>query len=90
MNNKLLIKTAEILGMFKKVRIWLQGKKTIISAIGGMFASGSILIGLFVTWIDNKITTNDLFEQGKIPAGTFWVSLTFLFAALHPENINKK
>lgn len=85
--NKLLIKVSEMLGLFNKTRKWLKGKKTIISSVGGVLASASTLVILTLSWIDGEVDATTFLEQAKIPAGAFWVSITFLFSATHPKNV---
>lgn len=85
-----LVKVAEFFGLFSKAQKWLKGKKTYISAVGGMCASSSTMLILFLSWIDAEISANDFLDQVKVPAGVFWVSATFLFAAIHPKNVREK
>ena len=88
--NLIIIKVAELFGAFKPMQDFLRGKKTIISAIAGIFGSIATIAMPTFSWIDGKIDINAYIDQIKVPALTLWVSITFLWAAMHPKNIAHK
>lgn len=87
--NPFILRIAEFFGMFNKIRNWFKGKKTKISAIGGMLGSGGTIIVILLSWIDGKMDTVQFLDSIKLPIGAFWVSATFLFAANHPKNVKE-
>lgn len=76
-----------IISVIGKAKAYLKGKKTIISSVIGMLASGAAVLTLVVQWADGTLSTQQFIDQVQVPAGAFWIAITFLWAALHPKNI---
>ena len=85
--NKVFIKLLDFFGLLDGVRRVFKGKKTILSAIMGILVSLSTIIPPMILWTEKTITTSQLIEQIQMPAGAFWVSITFLFSAFHTTNV---
>lgn len=88
--NPFWIGVAEVFGLLGKTKKFLKGKKTILSATGGMLASGAAVVTITITWVDGGIDAGQYFEQVTIPATAFWASVTFLWSAMHTKNVIEK
>lgn len=88
--NKILIKLGEFFGLFNKVREFLKGKKTMLTGVGMMLASGAAIVGLVISWLDGTIDASELYSQAQAPVTAFATGAGLVFASLHTKNVDEK
>jgi|WetSurSiteA1Bulk_404760.scaffolds.fasta_scaffold31643_3 hypothetical protein len=77
----------KLLSVAGKAREAVRGKKTIISSVIGLLASGGAILTLLLSWGDGKINGQEFINQVQVPGAVFWASLTFLWAVFHHDNV---